>query len=106
MANDKSIHRKLSQPAPDTVYNPQTGGSHIDITPMYQFQPGVKDTTKPQTFTDKNLDPQMQPGDPSQRITSQPAKPGGSISPELNAPKQTSKGVGSSKPDPEGLTKI
>lgn len=47
-------------------------------------------TPAPKTFTDKNLDPKLAPGDPVQKVTSPNAKPGGSISPELNAPKQTS----------------
>ncbi len=67
---------------------------------------GAIDATKPKTsFTDKNLDPRNEPGDPAQKITGETAKPGGSISPELNAPKQTSRGTGFNKPDSEGLTK-
>jgi hypothetical protein len=59
---------------------------------------GVVDATKPKTFVDKNLDPKEAPGNPAEKITSQPAKPGGSISPEPNAPKQQS-GGGTTKVD-------
>lgn len=61
---------------------------------------GAVDATKPKTsFTDKNLDRPDVPGDSAEKITSSPAKPGGSISPELNAPKQQS-GGGTTKVDP------
>ena len=59
---------------------------------------GVTDATKPKTFTDKNLDAPVTPGDPAQKITPGTARPGGSISPELNAPKQES-GGGTTKVD-------
>jgi hypothetical protein len=58
----------------------------------------------PKTFTDKNLDPQLSPGG-AEKVSKDNAAPGGSISPELNAPKQTSHGTGLNKPDAEGLTK-
>jgi hypothetical protein len=59
---------------------------------------GVEDTTKPKTFTDKNLDRPDEPGDPAQKVTSGTAKPGGSISAEPNAPRQQS-GGGTTKVD-------
>ena len=67
---------------------------------------GAIDATKPKTFTDKNLDLPDVPGDPAEEIAPRVAKPGGSISPEPNAPKQKSMGSGSTRVDPEGLTKI
>ena len=69
---------------------------------------GVIDATKPKTsFTDKNLEKPDVPGDPSQTVSSAPAKSGGSISPQPNALKQKPGSGGSStmKSDPEGLTK-
>jgi hypothetical protein len=56
------------------------------------------------TFTDKNLDPRSEPAEGNQ-ISKGNAAPGASISPELNAPKQTSHGTGVNRPDAEGLTK-
>ncbi len=67
---------------------------------------GAVDATEPKTsFMDKNLDPRDEPGDPVQRITGETAKSGGSISANPNAPKQTSRGAGSTKPNDEGLTR-
>lgn len=57
------------------------------------------------TFTDKNLDPRMEPADP-EKITGDNAKSGGSISLMPNAPKQAIHASGSNHPDAEGLTKI
>jgi hypothetical protein len=59
---------------------------------------GAIDMTKPKTFTDKNLDPKMGPGDSAEKVTHETAKPGGSISPEPKAPKQQS-GGGTTKVD-------
>jgi hypothetical protein len=56
------------------------------------------------SFTDKNLDGSDVPSG-GEKISSDPATAGGSISPSPNAPKQTSHGSGSTHPDPEGLTR-
>jgi len=59
---------------------------------------GAIDATKPKTFTDKNLDPKDEPGDSAEKVVSGVAKPGGSITPNPNAPKQQS-GGGTTKVD-------
>jgi hypothetical protein len=58
-------------------------------TPVRKGKATMTITPAPKTFTDKNLDPKMSPA-AGNKVSSDAAKPGGSISPELNAPKQTS----------------
>ena len=73
------------KPSYKLAHNARKGEGSMEIE-------GVIDATKPKTsFMDKNLDPQMTPGDPAEKITSEPAKSGGSISPGPNAPKQSSR---------------
>ena len=66
---------------------------------------GANDLTKPKTsFTDKNLDPRMEPAGEN-KVSTDNAKSDESIGPNPNAPKQGPKGTGFTKPDAEGLTK-
>lgn len=53
----------------------------------------------PKTFTDRNLDPKMQPAAPG-RVAADNAKSGSNIGPNPNAPVQVS-----SKKNPTGITK-
>lgn len=58
----------------------------------------------PKTFTDKNLDGRSMPGAGSGEQTIAPnAKPGAKVMPIPNAPKQVSRGAGSTKPNASGL---
>lgn len=81
----------MDKPGYQLARNARKGSASMEIE-------GAIDATKPKTFTDRNLDPKDEPGDPSQKIVSGTAKPGGSISPNPNAPKQQS-GGGTTKVD-------
>lgn len=64
------------------------------------------ESAAPKTFMDKNLDGRSIPGPKTGEQTIAPnAKPGAKITPLPNAPKQASRGAGSTKPNPLGLTR-